>query len=302
MQTNFRFRSLLADEREEAMHFIEHHEVECVVLMEKLLESTEDVYVIENLTKNKFCALFYLKSNSTLYYYLPFLVESSNQEYLFSKPELAEIKNLILQFLSKSRIFCIYGEFVGGNYLQELMQISQKKMIASFDYYLLKNDFSKKEYVQKISEEDLTKLTVRKCSTQDIPKLINLERGYRKEEVQITEREESDAIIRFILESSIRSQTVFAAWQNDGEKCPIAKAATNARGKQFYQIGGVYCDKNYRCRGIANYVLRQLLEYIQQEGKHASLFVKEKNESAKKLYENLNFVIVGKYQISYFQN
>lgn len=303
LKTNFTFRSLSENEREQAVHFIEYREIECTALMEALLTGAEDIYVLENFRDKKFCALFYLRNTSTLFHFIPFLSEEKNPDYIFTDSEKIEVKKLISDFLKKQKIFCVYGETCGGEYIKEILKKIGKEMITSIDYILMKNDFSAEMYKSEISIRDNWKnLNVRKCSIDDMELLVDLERGYRVEEVQITEHKETDSVIKFVLNKSLNSQTVMAAFKIEGSKlCAVAKAATNAKGKNFYQIGGVYCQKEYRNQGFTNYVMQHLLRYIEAENKTANLFVKEKNEPAKKLYENLGFIPTGKYQISYFQ-
>ena len=81
----------------------------------------------------------------------------------------------------------------------------------------------------------------------------------------------------------------------------ISKVATNARGKNFYQIGGVFTKKEFRNKGIMFNLMIQFMNYIHSENKKATLFVNIHNEPAKKVYEKLGFILIGKYRISYFQ-
>ena len=87
----------------------------------------------------------------------------------------------------------------------------------------------------------------------------------------------------------------------NGKLFAVAKAGTNAQGKNYFQLGGVFCREEFRNRRIAFFVIQHLLQYIHSCEKKASLFVKVKNEPAKKLYKNLGFTETGKYGISYFQ-
>lgn len=297
MPTNFIIRPLLEIEREQAVHFIEKHEIECTVLMEKLLLNTQDVFVLEKNLNNKFYALFYLRTGSTIFHFIPFLTKKIEQENSEN-----EIRSTINDFLKRQQIFCVYGEHFGTEYIKSLLFENQKKEIVSNEYVLMENNFSAKIYQKEIQAENWKNVIVRKCSLEDLEYLLELERGYRAEEVQIFEREESDRVIRFVLNHTLKTQNVFAAFIKDGTKLKaVAKASTNACGKKYFQIGGVYCSKDFRNQGIANFTMQHLLRFIQAQGKIANLFVKIKNEPAKKLYQNLGFVPIEKYQISYFQ-
>lgn len=300
LKTNFIFRSLLENEREQAVQFIEQDEIKCAALMEKLLQGAEDVFVLEDTQTNMFCALFYLRNSSTLFHYIPVLEKNAGSE---NSTQIKEIKNLISKFLSSQKIFCVYGETQGTEFIKSILVENKKELIVSNDYILMENDFSDALYEGEIKVQDQWKnLYVRKCSMNDCDGLIDLERGYRVEEVAISEREETDRVIQYVLSKSLSTQTIFSAYRiEDGKYKAVAKAQTNACGKKFCQIGGVYCDKEFRNKGIMFYVMQHLLRFIKSENIKACLFVKVKNEPAKKLYCKLGFIPVGNYQISYFQ-
>lgn len=303
LKTNFTFRSLSENEREQAVHFIEYREIECTALMEELLSGAENLFVLENNQNKKFCALFYIRNESTLLHFIPFLTEEKNPDYNFSLEQLKEIRELVTKFILSKKIFCVYGEHFGTEYIKAILTSNGKDLIAANDYILMRNDLTSEIFSDDIRVKDNWKnLNVRKCSLEDSSNLMELERGYRNEEISVLEHRESDMVIKFVLNKALSAQIIFGAYIFDkGKLRAVAKAATNGRGKNFYQIGGVYCDKDFRNNGIANYVMQHLLRFIKAEGKNANLFVKVKNEPAKKLYANLGFVPVGKYQISYFQ-
>lgn len=303
LKTNFTFRSLLENEREQAVHFIEYREIECTALMEALLSGAENLFVLENCQNKKFCALFHIRNESTLLHFIPFLTEENNPDYNFTISQLKQIRELVTEFIQSQKIFCVYGEHFGTEYIKAILEGLNKKLIASMDYVLMKNDFTSELYSKEIVvKENWKNLNVRKCSLEDSTKLIELERGYRTEEVAVLEHKESDKVVQYILSKALSAQIIFAAFEPvNGTIKAVAKAATNAKGKNFYQIGGVYCHRDFRNNGYMNYVMQHLLRCIKAEGKTANLFVKIKNEPAKKLYANLGFIPEGKYQIAYFQ-
>lgn len=278
---------------------MEPQEIECTALMEQVLKSAENVYVLETVKDRQFCALFYLRNCSTIFHYIPILEKLNSIEDESSKDQLKKIKFHLWNFLRDQRIFCIYGEKQGTDFISQILIENKKELIVSIDYLLMKNDFSSEIFKKEI--EQRTDLFVRKCSTDDTEFLLELEKGYRKEEVSITDGNESDKVVRMILSKNLAGQNVFGAFRiNNGRIEALAKAATNACGKNFYQIGGVYCRKEFRNKRIMFYVMLHLLKFIQNENKTANLFVKVKNEPAKKLYENLGFKVAGNYEISYF--
>ena len=167
------------------------------------------------------------------------------------------------------------------------------------EYILMENDFSNSACLEL---EDRIDVFVKKCSLEDKNFLIELERKYRLEEVVINKKEEDDKIIHFVLSKALTTQCIFCAMKiENGKLFAVAKAGTNAQGKNYFQLGGVFCREEFRNRRIAFFVIQHLLQYIHSCEKKASLFVKVKNEPAKKLYKNLGFTETGKYEISYFQ-
>lgn len=267
--------------------------------MEQLLKSANEVFVLENKENKNFCALFFLRNNSTLFHCIPVLEKAEKNP--CDESEINEIKKLLKKFILKLNIFCVYGEFSGTNFINSILVENKKNLIAAKEYYFMENDFSHAIYSTQIKQYN--KLNIRKCATGDLEKLFSLEKGYREEEVKVAGHEESDKTVNFVLSKSLATQHVFAAFDFDGanEKA-IAKSQTNACGKKYFQIGGVYCRPEFRSRKITYDVMRHLLEFIRSQNKKPVLFVNVINEPAKKLYKNLGFTETGKYMISYFQN
>ncbi len=80
----------------------------------------------------------------------------------------------------------------------------------------------------------------------------------------------------------------------------VAKANSNAIGWNYVQIGGVYTHPLYRRNYYAWHLLKLLCDRIQRTQKNVSLFVKEKNIPAIKLYEKIGFCKKETYAIAYF--
>lgn len=298
MKTDFTLRSLLENERERAISFIGQSENECTVLTEQILKTAENVFVLEDVLNSHFCALFYLRNNTTVFHFVPFVKEQENSCFHFSAAQTGEIENIILQFLQNRKIFCVYGEYSGTSYINSLLKKSGTVPVESREYILMEHDF---ENIAALEIENRADVCVRKCSIEDSDLLFELEKKYRTEEVVINNKDENEKIIRFVLSKSLMMQCVFCAVQTtDGKQNAVAKAGTNAKGKNYFQIGGVFCREEFRNKRIAFYVMQHLLRYIQSEQKKANLFVRIHNEPAKKLYRNLGFVETGKYLISYF--
>ena len=292
-------RSLLEDERERAVQFIEKRENECTALMEQVLKSAENVFVLEDVLHGHFCALFYLRNKSTLFHFIPFVKKEPEADFNFSEIQKQEIEKALFVFLSDLEIFCVSGEYDGTLFINSILRRAGKILLELREYILMENDFSNSACLEL---EDRIDVFVKKCSLEDKNFLIELERKYRLEEVVINQKEEDDKIIHFVLNKALTTQCIFCAMKiENGKLFAVAKAGTNAQGKNYFQLGGVFCREEFRNRRIAFFVIQHLLQFIHSCGKKASLFVKVKNEPAKKLYKNLGFTETGKYGISYFQ-
>lgn len=292
-------RSLLEDERERAVQFIEKRENECTALMEQVLKSAENVFVLEDVLHGHFCALFYLRNKSTLFHFIPFVKKEPEADFNFSEIQKQEIEKALFVFLSDLEIFCVSGEYEGTLFINSILRRAGNILLELREYILMENDFSNSACLEL---EDRIDVFVKKCSLEDKNFLIELERKYRLEEVVINKKEEDDKIIHFVLNKALTTQCIFCAMKiENGKLFAVAKAGTNAQGKNYFQLGGVFCREEFRNRRIAFFVIQHLLQYIHSCEKKASLFVKVKNEPAKKLYKNLGFTETGKYGISYFQ-
>lgn len=292
-------RSLLEDERERAVQFIEKRENECTALMEQVLKSAENVFVLEDVLHGHFCALFYLRNKSTLFHFIPFVKKEPEADFNFSEIQKQEIEKALFVFLSDLEIFCVSGEYEGTLFINSILRRAGNILLDLREYILMENDFSNSACLEL---EDRIDVFVKKCSLEDKNFLIELERKYRLEEVVINQKEEDDKIIHFVLSKALTTQCIFCAMKiENGKLFAVAKAGTNAQGKNYFQLGGVFCREEFRNRRIAFFVIQHLLQFIHSCKKKASLFVKVKNEPAKKLYKNLGFTETGKYGISYFQ-
>ncbi len=138
---------------------------------------------------------------------------------------------------------------------------------------------------------------VRRASLSDLAGLYPLQRDYEKEEVLLDPTLHEPRVCRTHLRRSLREQIVYLA-EVDG--VPVAKAGTNARGRGYDQIGGVYTVPALRSRGLGRAVMAALLECIFREKAGACLFVKRENAPAVALYLRLGFVVAGGFRISYY--
>jgi GNAT superfamily N-acetyltransferase len=140
-------------------------------------------------------------------------------------------------------------------------------------------------------------VTVRRAGLSDLMGLYPLQRDYEKEEVLLDPTLHEPRICRAHLRRSLKEQIVYLAEMNGA---PVAKAGTNARGRGYDQIGGVFTVPDLRSRGLARAVMAALLGSVFREKAGACLFVKRENASALALYLRLGFVAAGGFRISYY--
>jgi predicted GNAT family acetyltransferase len=140
-------------------------------------------------------------------------------------------------------------------------------------------------------------LIIRRATPGDCGILYPLQEQYEREEVLLNPASFNEEITRKCLLKDLEKQIVFMA-QYRGKT--VAKAATNARGFGFDQIGGVFTLPEFRNRGFAGYLMKDLLRYINQCGKRGTLFVKRENGPAVSLYKKLGFSIRENFSIIYY--
>lgn len=127
--------------------------------------------------------------------------------------------------------------------------------------------------------------------------LLDLQMAYEREEVLLPGRLPIAAHSKAHLIESLTSQVVLVARRRG---TVVARVATNARGFQTDQIGGVFTDPALRGRGIARWLMIHLLHRLAREQRNASLYVKCSNRAARRLYQGLGFEFVSPFRISYY--
>ncbi|HKK49450.1 MAG TPA: GNAT family N-acetyltransferase [Alkalispirochaeta sp.] len=129
-------------------------------------------------------------------------------------------------------------------------------------------------------------------------RLLSLQTAYEVEEVLLPGRRPNLAASRATILHSLEHQVVLVATYQD---TVVARVATNARGYQGDQVGGVYTDPQWRNRGVARWLMTVLLAHLQNEKRNASLFVKLDNRPAQELYRSLGFLFESPFRISYYR-
>jgi predicted GNAT family acetyltransferase len=141
-------------------------------------------------------------------------------------------------------------------------------------------------------------LLIRQASERDTDYLFDIQKKYEIEEVLLAGSRFNSQATRAHLHETLRTQVVYLAEVGD---TPVAKAGTNARGRFYDQLGGVFTESNLRSRGIGSLLMTKVLEHIGQERKSGTLFVKRENAPAVRMYRSLGFGVQDAFRISYFR-
>ncbi|MEE0878854.1 MAG: GNAT family N-acetyltransferase, partial [Treponemataceae bacterium] len=136
-----------------------------------------------------------------------------------------------------------------------------------------------------------------KCNQENLQDLFELQKNYDIVEVIPPGKEFCELNCKTLLRKNLETQIIYAI-KKDSKF--VAKAGSNAIGKNFIQLGGVFTDENYRGQGFAQVLIKELCKTIRNMNKEPVLFVQVKNESAKRAYRKVGFVYQSDYTICYY--
>ncbi len=164
---------------------------------------------------------------------------------------------------------------------------------VSIDYHLMERE----PEADTMQPAAIPGLLIRRAYPDDADLLYPLQEAYEKEEVLVRPDRFDPLSCLLHLQESLRNQLVYLA-EIEGQA--VSKAATNARGIRYDQLGGIFTRPEFRNRGIGERILREMLSRLSAEERKTTLFVKQDNESAIALYRKLRFSIREEFRISYF--
>jgi len=198
--------------------------------------------------------------------------------------------DLILKMKSySSYFFSVMGTKKNVNAVNRLID---KEPQNTIEYYIMTQEsFLDSSFVTP------PELKIKRADVKDAERLYPLQELYEKEEVLINPATFNKENTMRFLKKDIIHQIVYLA---EYKGTPIAKAGTNAKGFGYDQLGGVFTMPQFRNRGFAGYLMKPLLEEINQHGKLATLFVKKGNGPAIGLYKKLGFSVKENFSISYY--
>ena len=284
-------------------------EQKCVFLSQLVRKHSPDIYII--LDKNpdnsnnsdKSSQLINLQNILGVFYLNNSLFHCFQDT---SKVNIADFTPLFYEILTQNQasIKNISGEKDGTDFFLEVIRNLSENPDSTFpkkfnvkqinDYKLMVLPHQQFQDSQKLYNDDF----IMRCTENDMENLFEIERNYLQDEVAVRGQKVSDAEVSMRLRQILKNQLYFALISDDRI---VSKAYTNAIGKNWIQIGGVYTLFQFRQNGYAAHTVSTLCKRILQAHKNISLFVKTKNLPAQRLYKKIGFTFHSDYKIVYFE-
>ena len=284
-------------------------EQKCVFLSQLVRKHSPDIYIIldknpDNLNNSdKSSQLINLQNILGVFYLNKSLFHCFKDT---SKVNIADFTPLFYEILTQNQasIKNISGEKDGTDFFLEVIRNLSENPDSTFtkkfnvkqinDYKLMVLPHQQFQDSQKLYNDDF----IMRCTENDMENLFEIERNYLQDEVAVRGQKVSDAEVSMRLRQILKNQLYFALISDDKI---VSKAYTNAIGKNWIQIGGVYTLFQFRQNGYAALTVSTLCKRILQAHKNISLFVKTKNLPAQQLYKKIGFSFHSDYKIVYFE-
>ena len=284
-------------------------EQKCVFLSQLVRKHSPDIYIIldnnpdNSNNSDKSSQLINLQNILGVFYLNKSLFHCFKDT---SKVNIADFTPLFYQILTQNQasIKNISGEKDGTDFFLEVIRNLSENPDSTFtkkfnvkqinDYKLMVLPHQQFQDSQKLYNDDF----IMRCTENDMENLFEIERNYLQDEVAVRGQKVSDAEVSMRLRQILKNQLYFALISDDRI---VSKAYTNAIGKNWIQIGGVYTLFQFRQNGYAALTVSTLCKRILQAHKNISLFVKTKNLPAQQLYQKIGFTFHSDYKIVYFE-
>ena len=284
-------------------------EQKCVFLSQLVRKHSPDIYIIldnnpdNSNNSDKSSQLINLQNVLGVFYLNKSLFHCFKDT---SKVNIADFTPLFYEILTQNQasIKNISGEKDGTDFFLEVIRNLSENPDSTFtkkfnvkqinDYKLMVLPHQQFQQSQKLYNDDF----IMRCTENDMENLFEIERNYLQDEVAVRGQKVSDAEVSMRLRQILKNQLYFALISDDRI---VSKAYTNAIGKNWIQIGGVYTLFQFRQNGYAALTVSTLCKRILQAHKKISLFVKIKNFPAQQLYQKIGFTFHSDYKIVYFE-
>lgn len=195
--------------------------------------------------------------------------------------------------INGSNIRCIMGQAAGTRILEECLGHSPSH---SADYDLLIKPATP-DTVNGDVQEPYRIFDIQVATESMHSQLMPLQEGYEREEVLPPGALFDRTAAARTLMINLKNQYILTAMAGP---LTAARAGTNARGRNWDQIGGVYTRPQFRRQGLASELVRRVSRNSSAQNKHTVLFVKEHNTTARNAYDRAGYLSHNRYRISYF--
>lgn len=220
------------------------------------------------------------------------LSTAGNVLHYVEKPEDADdLRGCLSELMAGWKVFCIMGDKAGNRFIRSLIKTKPSHIR---DYQLMEYHDSRQLYLPAGTE--LVTPTL-----QDANALMLIKKGYYLEEQSLPGGTFYPAAHLKMLQEELTTQQVLTLRTIREEGKPfVAKANTNAVGRQWVQLGGVYTMPAYRGKGYARFLVQQLALSAAAANRKTVLFVKTQNISAQNAYTAAGFTASTPFEISYY--
>lgn len=299
---HFSIEKITEDNSQKAIDYLEQHEQSCVTLLSRLLTKQNTfsiyhyffVYEHENFT-TKIIAIIMHSNGGMIQHHI------DNPEQFFNDEDFS---TCIKQIINSENIYCIMGDKKGSDLLLSIIlsNFSNYEISQYSDYLLLSYHpenlpnglFEKEKYI----DNKKNNFEIIQCDSSYLDNILPLQKQYDLLEVIPPHITFNEANCKKNLLHTLQTQTMLAI---KADNDLVAKANTNAIGKNFIQIGGVFTNENFRGHNFAKLLVDSLCKKILLQNKQPVLFVKAKNENAKKAYRKVGFTYQSDYSIIYLK-
>jgi len=310
---------------DEVLHFCLKYEERCVNLVQSLQEERKklkDKFSFFCLTERKMplAKAFYLNAklfavacinqHQFLLYCVKDQATQADRGISFDWQEcIDELCHIMIRSFPFSKVYAVMGEEKVQRRLKDvLFQETRIKATHVVQYILMLFDNECFEgrclddllALAQLHIVDCGKIITRAATVEDLQLILPLQIGYEKEEVCVKGKSFPPYVSMMSLQKIVKDEIIYITMLDEK---PIAKANTNAKGIDIYQLGGIYTLPEYRRRGLGRLTVLYLMQHIfkERKKKKVALFVNIRNLAAIAMYNSLKFKDVGRLMISYFR-
>ena len=291
---------LKANRARELLDFLSKYEETCVALVSEILQGARFVFIVED-NSNFIRGAFSFLKGAFIHHCFPDLLNATEE----NKNQRAELKSALSRFFKSRRtakyLFNVTGEKSGTDLLGEIAEGEfQRKIMHTQNYFLMTlEDQNALLFSEGEGENETKNARFKLCTASEIDETLFLQIAYEKEEVIFENIIFDENLCRANLENLVEAQAVYLVELN-GQI--VSKASISSRGKKCAQIGGVFTKTRFRQKGLARFLMKNLIQKLKTENQKPVLFVKPENRAAMNLYDSCGFKKVCDFKSIYLSS